>query len=149
MTPLSLPPSGATKKIEVSLARRERESAQLLVSCGRDRELSDVTLEIEPLKDEKGNRFDGSVKWERVGYVPRKAGYQRHPNAPDDKEMWLPDPLLPAAPFKVRRASTQGTWITVYAAPEARPGVYRSEICVRQGGKTLAVIPLAATVLDF
>ena len=162
VTPLSLPPHDATKltgttgvppvaakAIVLSLARRERESAQLLVSCGRDRELSDVTLEIEPLKDGKGNQLEGFVKWERVGYVPRKAGYLRHPCSPNDNEMWLPDPLLPAAPFKVRRASTQGTWITVYAAPEAKPGAYRSEIRVRQGGKALAVIPLAATVLDF
>ena len=149
ITPLSLPPPGATKKIAVSLARRERESAQLLISCGRDAELSGVTLEIDPLKDERGNSFKGSVKWERVGYIPRKPGYRRHPYAPNDNEMWLPDPLLPAAPFKVRRASTQGTWITAYAAPEAKPGVYRSEVRVRQGGKTLAVVPLAATVLDF
>ena len=149
ITPLSLPPPVATKAISLSLARRERESVQLLVSCGRDTELSGVTLEIDPLKDEKGNSIDGSVKWERVGYIPRKPGYQRHPNAPNDNEMWLPDPLLPAAPFKVRRASTQGTWITAYAAPEAKPGVYRSEVRVRQGGKTLAVVPLAATVRDF
>ena len=149
VTPLSLPPPDAAKEIVVSLARRERESAQLLISCGRDTELSGVTLEIDPLKDEKGNRLDGSVKWERIGYIPRKPGYQRHPNAPNDNEMWLPDPLLPAAPFKVRRASTQGTWITVYAAPEAKPGAYRSEVRVRQGGKTLAVIPLSAKVLDF
>ncbi len=162
VTPLSLPPPDATKvagttgsppvaakAIVLSLARRERESVQLLVSCGRDTELSGVTLEIDPLKDEKGNSLNGSVKWERVGYIPRKPGYRPHPCAPEDREMWLPDPLLPAAPFKVRRASTQGTWITAYAAPEAKPGVYRSEVCVRQGGKTLAVIPLAATVLDF
>ena len=162
ITPLSLPPPDATKvtgttggppvaakAMTLSLARRERESVQLLVSCGHDAELSGVTLEIDPLKDEKGNSIDGSVKWERVGYIPRKPGYQRHPNAPNDNEMWLPDPLLPAAPFKVRRASTQGTWITAYAAPEAKPGVYRSEVRVRQGGKTLAVVPLAATVLDF
>ena len=142
-------PSVAAKTISLSLARRERESAQLLISCGRDTELSGVTLEIDPLKDDKGNLLDGAVKWERVGYIPRKPGYLRHPKAPNDNELWLPDPLLPAAPFKVRRAATQGTWITAYAAPEAKPGVYRSEVRVRQGGKTLAVVPLAATVLDF
>ena len=149
VTPLSRPPSGAEKKIAVSLARRERESAQILISCGRDTELSGVTLEIDPLKDESGNQLDGSVKWERVGYIPRKPGYLRHPNAPNENEMWLPDPLLPAAPFRVRRASTQGAWLTVYAAPGAKPGNYRSEVRVRQGGKTLAVVPLAAKVLDF
>ena len=149
VTPLTLPPDGAAKSISLSLARRERESAQLLVSCGADTELAGVTLEVDPLKDASGRVLDGTVKWERVGYVPRKAGYLRHPCSPEDREMWLPDPLLPAAPFKVRRASTQGAWLTVYAAPGAKPGSYRSEVRVRQGGKTLAVVPLAATVIDF
>ena len=162
VTPLTLPPHDATKiagttggppvaakAIVLSLARRERESAQLLVSCGADTELAGVTLEIDPLKDASGKELEGEVKWERVGYVPRKAGYLRHPCSPEDREMWLPDPLLPAAPFKVRRASTQGAWITVYAAPGAKPGTYRSEVRVRQDGKTLAAIPLSATVLDF
>ena len=149
VTPLTVPPAGAARKISLSLARRERESAQLLVSCGRDTELEGVTLEIDPLKDATGRTFDGSVKWERVGYIPRKPGYLRHPNAPDDTVKWLPDPLLPAAPFKVRRASTQGAWITVYAAGDAKPGTYRSEVRVRYGGKTLSAVPLDVMVLDF
>ena len=149
ITPLATPPAGAAKEISLSLARRERESAQLLVSCGADTELSGVTLEIEPLKDVSGVVFDGTVKWERVGYVPRKSGYIRHPNSQDDREMWLPDPLLPASPFKVRRASTQSSWITVYAAPGAKAGVYRSAVCVKHGGKTISTVPIVAKVLDF
>jgi len=149
ITPLTAPPVGAAKSISLSLARRERESSQLLVSCGADTELVSVTLEIEPLKDATGRILDGGVKWERIGYVPRKPGYHRHPNAPEEREMWLPDPLLPAAPFRVRRASTQGTWITVYAASGAKPGVYRSKVRVLRGGKTVSAVPLVAKVLDF
>ena len=149
VTPLTLPPAGAAKAISMSLARRERESAQLLITSGADAELDGVTLDIVPLKDASGRTLEGSIKWERVGYIPRKSGYQRHPNAPDDREMWLPDPLLPAAPFKVRKASTQGAWITVFAAPGAKPGVYRSEVRVMRGGDTLATVPLTAEVLDF
>ena len=149
VTPLTVPPAGAAKSISLSLARRERESAQLLVSCGADTELSGVTLEIGALKDAKGRTLDGEVKWERVGYIPRKPDHKLHPEAPDAREIWLPDPLLPAAPFRVRRAGTQGTWITVYAAPGAKPGLYRTEVRVRQGDRTLASIPIAAKVLDF
>jgi hypothetical protein len=149
VTPLSVPPTKFCKPISLSLARRERESAQLLVSCGTDTELVGVTLEIDPLKDDSGKVLDGTVKWERVGYVPRKAGYSCHPAAPDGKEMWLPDPLLPAAPFKVRKASTQGTWITVYAAPKAAPGTYRSDVRVKHGGRTLSTVSLSVKVLDF
>ena len=149
VTPLTPPPDGAARKVDVSLARRERESAQLLVSCGRNTELSGVTLEIDSLKDEKGNLFEGSVKWERVGYVPRKAGYLRHPCSPEDREMWLPDPLLPAAPFRVRRASTQGAWLTVHASADAKPGRYSATVGVTHSGKTLASIPLEIEVRRF
>ncbi len=149
VTPLSLPPAKAETSITVELARRERESAQLLVTCGADTALEGVRLEIDPLRDAKGRAFKGEVKWERVGYVPRKPGHVFHPDAPDAFETWLPDPLLPAAPFKVRRASTQGTWITVHAAADAAPGLYRSVVRVTQGGRTLATVPLAAKVLDF
>ncbi len=149
VTPLAVPPAGAAKSISLSLARRERESAQLLVSCGADAGLDGVTLEIDAPKDAAGVPLDGSVKWERVGYVPRKPGYQPHPAAPDEREMWLPDPLLPAAPFRVRRASTQGAWITVFAGPRAKPGIYRSTVRVVHGGRTLASVPLSAEVLDF
>ena len=149
VTPLARPPAGAKKSISLTLARRERESAQVLVSCGADSELAGVTLEIGRLKDASGRALAGDVKWERVGYVPRKGGYLPHPAAPDTKEMWLPDPLLPAAPFKVRRASTQGAWITVFAALGAKPGVYRSEVRVMRAGKTLASIPLSVKVLEF
>ena len=149
ITPLAVPPARAPKAISISLARRERESAQILVSCGADTELAGVTLEIDPLKDAAGAPIDGSVKWERVGYIPRKEGYRPHPHAPAERETWLPDPLLPAAPFRVRRASTQGAWITVYAAPEAKPGVYRAGIRVKKGGETLASVPLSVEVLDF
>lgn len=149
ITPLTAPQANAPKKISLSMARRERESAQLLVSCGADTELSGVTLEIPPLKDVSGKALKGSVKWERVGYIPRKTGYLKHPTAPDEKEMWIPDPLLPAAPFRVRKASTQGSWITVYAEPDAKPGMYRSHVYVKKGNKTIAKIPFSVKVLDF
>lgn len=149
ITPLAVPPARFPKPISVSLARRERESAQILVSCGADTELAGVTLEIDPLKDASGNGFSGSVMWERVGYIPRKAGYLKHPTAPDDREMWLPDPLLPAAPFRVRKASTQGAWLTVYAAPDAKAGVYRSDVRVKHGERTLSTVSLSVEVRDF
>ena len=149
VTPLTPPPKGASAAISLSLARRERESAQVLVSCGEDMELNGVTLEIAPLIGVGGTAFDGEVKWERVGYLARQAGYQLHPRAPDVREMWLPDPLLPVAPFRVRRASTQGTWITVHASSAAKAGLYAAAVKVKKGGETLASVPLSVEVLDF
>ena len=149
VTPVSTPPSGASAEVSISLARRERESAQILVTCDADTDLKAVALEVEPLRAEGGAAFSGGVKWERIGHVPRVPDAEKHPNAPAADEKWIPDPLLPAGPFAVERGSTQGAWLTVYASPDARAGRYRSRIRVRQGGRTLAIVPLAVRVRNF
>ena len=149
VTPGSMPPKDAEREISLSLARRERESAQILVTCDAETELRGVSLEIEPLEREDGAPFSGDVKWERVGYVPRVPGCKPHPDAPGEDEKWLPDPLLPARPFDVARGTTQGAWLTVYASPDAKAGLYRSSVRVTQNGKTLATVPLAVRVRNF
>ena len=149
VTPGSMPPEDAEREISLSLARRERESAQILVTCDAETELRGVSLEIEPLEREDGAPFSGDVKWERVGYVPRVPDCKPHPDAPGADEKWLPDPLLPARPFDVARGTTQGAWLTVYASPDAKAGLYRSSVRVTQNGKTLATVPLAVRVRNF
>ena len=51
--------------------------------------------------------------------------------------------------MRVRPASTQGAWLTVYAAPDALPGEYKGPVTVRDGGKVLAKVPMSVTVRDF
>jgi hypothetical protein len=55
---------------------------------------------------------------------------------------------LPAAPFKVRAGSTQGTWITVTAAEDEIPGEYNGVIRVSSDGWTVSV-PLSVKVRSF
>ena len=62
VTPSSRFPDDAGREISLSLARRERESAQILVTCGADAGLSAVVLEIEPLCGKDGRSFSGAVK---------------------------------------------------------------------------------------
>jgi hypothetical protein len=123
-------------RIRLALRRRERESAQICITSGRDREWRDVRLVLSPLKNAGGRKLKGEFKWERIGYVPRMPGYAGHPLGADPGEKWMPDPLLPAAPFRVRPASTQGAWLTVYAAEDAEPGVYRGTVKVSGGDGT-------------
>ena len=149
VTPVSTPTTNSNTEVSISLARRERESAQVLVTCDGVTDLKSVTLEIEPLHTEGGAAFRGNVKWERIGHMPRVPDAEKHPCAPAAAEKWIPDPLLPAGPFAVERGSTQGAWITVYAAPDARAGCYRSIIRVLQGGRILAAVPFAVRVRDF
>ena len=152
VTPLTFPTGAelaASKTVTVELAKRERESFQLQVTCGGDVEWTCGGVTLPALKNEKGEVLKGEFKWERVGYVAREPGYLLHPCGVDEEEMWLPDPLLPAAPFRVRKASTQGLWFTVYAAPDAVPGVYAGDVVVTEGGAVKATVRVSVRVLDF
>ncbi len=146
VTPLTFPKSDAKRTISIDLARCEGESAQVLVSSHSP--LENVNLELSELKNSQGKRFKGRLKWERVGYIARGHGFYRHAEAPPIHERWLPGPLLPAAPFKVRGGSTQGTWITVTAAEDEIPGEYNGVIRVSSDGWTVPV-PLSVKVRSF
>ena len=132
--------------IRISLARNERESAQICITCGTNLEWKACTLELPKLVNAKGVELKGAFKWERVGYIPRMKGYAMHPFAPDPSEKWIPDPLLPAAPFRVRSGSTQGAWLTVFAAPDAIPGVYAGNVKVCGDNGARFFVPVTVTV---
>ena len=132
--------------IRLNMARNERESAQICVTCGAAREWKAATLELPELVNARRVPFKGSLKWERVGYIPRMRGYASHPLGPDPSEKWIPDPLLPAAPFRVRAGSTQGAWLTVFAAPDAAPGVYAGSVKVVGDGGDVRYVPLTVSV---
>ena len=147
VTPLSFPATNAARSVRLALARRASASAQILVSTGSGRSLEGVTLVPGRLRRSDGTVFRGSVKWERQGYVRRSFEATGHPMAPDERVRWLPDPLFPAAPMKVRKGSTQGAWVTVKAEPDAAAGLYKGEIAVKAQGKTLARVPVQVRVL--
>ena len=132
--------------IRLSMARNERESAQICITCGAEREWKSATLELPALVNSRRVPLKGSLKWERVGYIPRTRGYASHPFGPDASQKWVPDPLLPAAPFRVRAASTQGAWITVFAAPDAEPGVYAGSVKVVGDGGEERYVPITVSV---
>jgi len=151
ITPLTFPdvlkrvPPTAT----VSLARRERESFQVQVSTGADAEWTDGGVTLPVLRNDKGKALKGSLEWRRVGYVSRKRGRYLHPCGVPLKELWLPDPLLPPAPFKVRKGSTQGLWFTVYAAPDAAAGEYSGDVVLTERGEKRAAVRVTVKVEDF
>ncbi len=151
VTPLTFPTDGecANPRIGLELAGGECESAQVCISTGDATSMEGVTLRISELVGRDGRPFPGSVKWERIGYFPRTLSFFRHPLAPRDEETWLPEPLLPPAAMSVPKGGTQGAWVTVKAARNAKPGVYRGKIEVLRGGQRLAQIPLAVRVQAF
>ena len=149
VTPLTFPARDAARSISLSLAKRERESAQILVSTGAGAECRAVSLRISPLKRRDGTVFRGNVDWRRQGYLAREHGARFHPYSFPPSERWFPDPLLPPAPMHVRSASTQGAWLTVYASPDAVPGDYSGNVAVCDGGKVIARVPVRIKVEAF
>ena len=152
VTPLTFPCCDETRSIDVELAGRERESAQICISTAPDKEWKACKVELPAaLADGSGRRFKGRLSWQRVGYIPRRPAYQHigHPNAVPPGELWLPDPLLPPAPFRVRRGSTQGVWVTAEASADAEPGAYRGAIAVVADGVRVAEVPVTVTVRGF
>ncbi|MBR4937510.1 MAG: DUF4091 domain-containing protein [Kiritimatiellae bacterium] len=149
VTPCTYPASSDLAdepSVSLDLMRNERESAQICLTAGKDGGCDGVVLELSPLKNARGAVLKGEFKWERIGYVPRMSGYAGHPLGADPSEKWIPDPLLPAAPFRVRSGSTQGVWLTLYAAPDAAPGLYRGTVKVVSGGRVLKKVAVKAAV---
>lgn len=149
VTPLTFPPSSHPKAIDLELCGRERESAQICITAGRLDGWTDGRIEIGELKRADGKAFPGTAKWERIGYIPREIGGITHSCGAPLTEKWLPDPLLPAAPFKVRAGSTQGVWLTFFAEADAAPGVYAGEIRVCRGKTVHTHVPVKLTVRGF
>ena len=155
VTPLTFPDEAARSEssshlaASVSLARRERESFQIEISCGKGAEWCDGGVVLPVLRNGRGEALKGTIEWQRVGYVAREPGYYPHPDGAPSIEMWLPDPLLPPAPFRVRPASTQGLWLTVHADADAAPGVYSGDVTLTEGGEPRATVHVTAKVEDF
>ena len=156
ITPLTFPTLAeqvSPARIDIDLARNESESVQLLVSTAKDVAWERGELRLPPaLVAADGRRLKGALKWERQGYLKRKtikASYGFHPLAFDSSEAWFPDPLLPAAPFKVRKGATQGLWVTVRCDRDAVPGLYGGQIDVLRDGQVVDKVPLSVMVRDF
>ena len=152
VTPLTFPGKKEISEpciVDVELARRERESFQIAITCGGARAWTNGNVRVSALKNSRGETLKGSLSWQRVGYVAREPGYNVHPLGVPERETWLPDPLLPAAPFRVRKASTQGLWFTVHADHDAKSGVYTGRISLVEDGFSRATVRVSVRVRSF
>lgn len=127
VSPLTFPDRRAEKTVRISLAGGERESVQILISNVSGGTLKNLTMEIKPL----GKSFPGKLSWERVAYVPRAVNCNTHKESLPEGIYWLPDPLLPAAPFDVPQESTQALWLTAHADGNAPEGTWKAVVSVK------------------
>ena len=131
------------RAIHLSAAKRERESAQVVVVPFTN--LKSVAVSWTDLVGPNNAVLaKDNVKVWQVGYVKTrppayKVGYVG----------WYPDPLMPLEPFDATQGKVQPLWITVYAPPGAAPGDYKGTITIQPAGQPAAKVSLTLTVWDF
>lgn len=109
----------------ISLARRERESFQLIVRAPGETALTNVSVHVGDLVHESGSGVipAADIRASRVGYYPVRV--PTHFETPTGD--W-PDPLHPLDAFTVPAGECVPIWFTVYARPAVAAGVYRGII---------------------
>jgi hypothetical protein len=125
------------RKPVIVVARGEVEPIQLVVESG-DRALQNIRLVCNDLKSDSDVLSAKQVDIRIVGYVMV------------ENERW-PDPLLPQ-PGKganILPKSRQAWWITVTMPLNQKPGLYRGNVNIISGDKTLIQVPLTVSVIDF
>lgn len=148
-------PPGSARRAEISAARNELESFQVVLRsptrvAGVDAEIGDLVA------DDSGHRIDRRhatvyrVGWLDVETPSSEAG---------DTGEW-PDALLPridrhagerrdAFPFDLPAARSQPLWLEVYVPPETPPGAYRGTVAIAVGGAAHSEVPVSLEVWPF
>jgi len=132
--------------ISLSAAKRESESAQIVVIAGQA-PISVARVTVGDLaNDDTGATIAArNVEAELVGYVTVRKnswrGWQR-------TGLW-PDVLMPMRPFEVPAGYCRIVWITVRVPGDASSGGYRGRIQIEYADRKTAVVPLKLHVWDF
>jgi len=141
--PLDLKPA---RKFEVSLARNEKESFQVLVVPAKEA-LRKVSVSVSDLKSATGAVFPRTqIDCDVVGYVETK---QRPPYG-SECVGWWPDSILNfLGPVDIAAGDVQAFWIRVRAPKDQKPGLYRGTLTVSADGAWAQSFVLTVRVRSF
>ncbi len=148
--PDDFPPENPHRNINFKLARNEYECAQIAIRTPHNLHLKNIRLITTDLIGKNGKSISKeNIRWYQVGFVyVRKT--QEHPHMRKREYCWYPDPLIPVESFNILPSFTQPIWITVYAPPKTKPGIYSSQIKIlSSGNNVIATIPITVEVLNF
>lgn len=132
--------------LSLTAARREHESAQIVVSAGPE-PLAVDRVKVADLRQIDGK---GTIKADRIdvrlvgyAYLPKPSwrGIQR-------PGLW-PDPLLRFQPFVCPPGQARSLWVTVAVPQDAAAGKYEGAIQIFSSNKSLASVPIDLQVRDF
>jgi hypothetical protein len=134
-------------RIEISVARNEYESFQLAV-LPFEGKAENLNISVSDLEGPEGSVIPAKeIELDVVGYnmIDWQSDYVAQ------RKGWHPDPLLPLKgnliidPDDVCRP----VWITVYASPETKPGLYRGTVTVGSAGSKSIKATILCRVWDF
>ncbi len=140
-------------RIEISAARREYESFQIVVLPAPGRTVDNLQLQISDLT--KGNDIISAqnIEWYQVGFVYLTDAYLASKDnyiddaAPDNG--WWPDILIPVDSIDIDDNFAQPIWLTVYVPQTTPPGEYNGSITISTENGLPAQIDLTLTVYNF
>lgn len=133
------------RDIELSLARHEWESCQLVVTPVPGTDLEEVEVTLETPVNERGERLAGAEA-DTVGYVRT----EKRPPYKVSHVGWWPDPILRGVRrMTIRRGDLQSFWLRFHAAADQRPGVYRGKVTVTAAGAAPVTLGLHVRVRSF
>jgi len=141
-----LPPLQIKTRIELALARGEKESFQVVVvPCRAD--LKQAEVRVTDLRGEDGAVLSaGQVKVSPVGYVETKAV----PPYGASHVGWWPDPILEfLTAADVARGDAQAFWVRVDAPRDQAAGRYQGQLQVRSQDGPLCVLEMTVRVYGF
>jgi hypothetical protein len=129
----------------VSMAKNEYESIQIVVKNGRDA-LNSVEIGISDLIGKNTGEYidKQNITWRIVKHVRTKKPYYTVKFV----GLW-PDPLMPSALTDIKAGATQPFWITVYVPKETPGGIYNGTITIRAKDIAPLYIPFSIKVFDF
>jgi hypothetical protein len=134
------------REIQVSLARNEKESFQVLVLPAAT-DLKKVVVSVTDLQSAAGAVFSNKqIQCEVMGYVETKA----RPPYGTSHLGWWPDPILNfLGPVEIAAGDLQSFWIRLRAPKDQTPGVYRGTLTVSADGVAPQTIPMTVRVRSF
>lgn len=142
----AMPQLTVAAKTELSLARNEKESFQVVVMpCERD--LKQVRVCTADLKTADGKTFAASnVDAVVVGYVETK----RVPPYGSSHVGWWPDPILNfLKTADIAAGDAQAFWVRVRAPKDQPAGLYQGRVAIEMDGAKAFSFELAVRVRDF
>ncbi|MBI4471810.1 MAG: DUF4091 domain-containing protein [Acidobacteria bacterium] len=153
--PYQPPPETAAVSVQLSAARNEFESFQLVLRA-IDQNISNIDLEMSDLLGDEGavlSRENATV------YLEKFVDLSKPSSIAGSTGEW-PDPLVPkidryaaerrnAFPFELSNRRNQPIWIELYIPLSTRPGKYRGNLTALINKRADIVVPVEIEVWNF